>query len=155
MEEYYDQFRELGAEIIAVSTDSAEDAESIIRDNQLTFPVAYDTDTEVTSDWGVFDLLGDGVATPSTFIFDGRGEMIAWRVGKGIGDRPTAPEILKVLSESVTKSAGGLTGIEIATMKIGQEVHDFTLPTAYGQDIKLSSYFGEKNVVILFYRAWW
>lgn len=44
---------------------------------------------------------------------------------------------------------------EAPVLEQGPGVHDFTLPTADGQQVTLSSYLGEQNVVIVFYRAWW
>ena len=46
----------------------------------------------------VFDLLGDGLATPSTFVVDREG-IIKWKyVGKSIGDRATTTEIVAQLA---------------------------------------------------------
>lgn len=40
-------------------------------------------------------------------------------------------------------------------LALGPGVHDFTLPSTDGDEISLSGFLGEKNVVIVFYRAFW
>ncbi len=41
------------------------------------------------------------------------------------------------------------------TLKLSPELTDFTLPTGLGAEVTLSSYLGEQNVMVVFYRAWW
>ena len=40
-------------------------------------------------------------------------------------------------------------------LALGPGVHDFTLPSTEGKNVRLSSFLGEKSVVIVFYRAFW
>ena len=40
-------------------------------------------------------------------------------------------------------------------LALGPGVHDFTLPSTDGENVRLSSFLGEKSVVIVFYRAFW
>ena len=64
---------------------------------RATFPILADPYRQAALSYGVFDLLGDGVATPSTFIVkpDGR---VGWRyVGKDLTDRPAIRDILDAL----------------------------------------------------------
>ena len=64
----------------------------------IPFPVLYDPSQEVPEAYMVFDLLGDGLATPSTFVVDREG-IIKWKyVGKSIGDRATTTEIVAQLA---------------------------------------------------------
>lgn len=42
-----------------------------------------------------------------------------------------------------------------APAALGPGLHDFTLPDAHGGQVTLSQYLGKKNVVLVFYRAWW
>jgi peroxiredoxin len=43
-----------------------------------------------------------------------------------------------------------------APTELGPGLHDFTLPNAQGGPAtQLSSYIGKKNVVMVFYRAFW
>ncbi|MBM3959080.1 MAG: redoxin domain-containing protein [SAR202 cluster bacterium] len=39
--------------------------------------------------------------------------------------------------------------------QLGPGLHDFKLPDAQGGEVALSQYLGQKNVVLVFYRAWW
>ena len=53
---------------------------------------------EVIEEYGVYNLLGDGLATPSVFII-GSSRNIEWSyVGKSIGDRPSIGELLARLT---------------------------------------------------------
>ena len=64
----------------------------------IPFPVLYDPSRMVPEAYMVFDLLGDGLATPSTFVVDREG-IIKWKyVGKSIGDRATTTEIVAQLA---------------------------------------------------------
>ena len=63
-----------------------------------TFPVLADPDHAVASAYGIFDLLGDGVAAPATFIVSSDA-IVAGHVGKAIGDRASASAIIQTLRE--------------------------------------------------------
>ena len=90
-------FRERGVEIVAISTDSIEDAGNMVRWASAQYPVLSDSDTTVALEYGVFDLLGDGVAAPAVFILGKAGEILWSQVGENIADRPSAGEILSQL----------------------------------------------------------
>ncbi len=63
------------------------------------FHVLADSDTQVAREYGVFDLLDDGVSAPATFIV-GSDTTILWRhVGQNIADRPLSGEILEKVKE--------------------------------------------------------
>ncbi len=62
------------------------------------FPVLADPDHAVASAYGIFDLLGDGVAAPATFIISS-GAIVAGHIGQDIGDRIPAPAIIQALQE--------------------------------------------------------
>ena len=67
---------------------------------QLTgaaFPILADPDHWVAEAYGVYDLLGDGVATPAVFIIDPSGEIVWSYVGQNSNDRPSAKTVLKNL----------------------------------------------------------
>ncbi|MBI3030458.1 MAG: redoxin domain-containing protein [Candidatus Rokubacteria bacterium] len=42
-----------------------------------------------------------------------------------------------------------------ATVAVGEPAPDFTLPDARGQAVTLSSFKGQKTVVLVFYRGYW
>ena len=65
-----------------------------------SFPLLSDRDGSTARSYGVFALLGDGVATPGTFIVEQEGS-IGWRyVGEHIGDRATIQDTLTALDDS-------------------------------------------------------
>ena len=65
-----------------------------------SFPFLSDPDGATARSYGVFDLLGDGVATPGTFIVEQEGS-IGWRyVGEHIGDHATIQDTLTALEDS-------------------------------------------------------
>ena len=162
---------------------------------QVTFPVLYDTSTEVTQSYAVYDLLDDGLATPSMFIIDTEG-VIRWKyVGTSAGDRPaisTIKEQLAVLTPveptvtpaptptpqptatPVPTTTPGPTATPVPTATpeptatstptptpiptgtgIGNLAPAFTLPSTAGPDVSLKSYRGDKNLIVVFYRAFW
>ena len=80
-----------------MSTDEIDDALRMTLLAGARFPVLADPDGATARNYGVFNLLGDGVATPATFVIKGSGS-IGWRqVGGDIGDRAMIADILAAL----------------------------------------------------------
>ena len=78
--------------------DNLEDASQVVQQLGFPFPILYNPTKEAPQSYEVFDLLGDGLATPSTFIVDKEG-VITWKyVASRIGDRPAVSEIVDQLS---------------------------------------------------------
>ena len=71
----YEDIRAQGAEVVAVSTDNTADARRMADYAQAAFPILADEGAAVTKNYGVYNLLDDGVAAPATFIIrsDGTG----------------------------------------------------------------------------------
>ena len=65
-----------------------------------TFPILTDPDGATARSYGVFDLLGDGVATPATFIVQKDGSIGWYQVGVDIADRATVEDIMAALDGS-------------------------------------------------------
>lgn len=63
-----------------------------------TFRVLADPTRATAEAYRVFDLLGDGVAAPATFVVDAD-SLIAVHVGSSIGDRPSAASLLHTLRQ--------------------------------------------------------
>ena len=64
---------------------------------EATFPILADPDGVTARNYGVFNLLGDGVAAPATFIVQ-ENMSIGWsQVGNHIGDRAKISDILDAL----------------------------------------------------------
>ena len=97
LQDHYEEIRGLGAEVIALSTDSEQDAVDIVEGLSLSFPVLYDTETKVAREWGVFNLLSDGVSAPATYVFDATGDLVAYRIGQTISDRPSVVQVMSAL----------------------------------------------------------
>ena len=58
------------------------------------FPVLSDENKKVVQRYGVYNLHGDGVAAPATFVLL-PDKSIAWKhIGKDIVDRPSPDQIL-------------------------------------------------------------
>ena len=58
------------------------------------FHVLSDFDASVAESYGVFNLLGDGVAAPGTFIVLPDGAIATYYIGRNVNDRPTPDQIL-------------------------------------------------------------
>ena len=96
----YPEFRDLGVELVAVSVDDVSRAAKMAVATGAAFPVLADPTADTARDYGVYSLLGDGVAAPATFIV-GKEGVILWRhVGENIGDRPPVAEILRQVREA-------------------------------------------------------
>jgi peroxiredoxin len=63
------------------------------------FPILADPDGIATRDYGVYNLLRDGVAAPAVFILDSDGVIEFSYIGSDAGDRPPADELLRLLGE--------------------------------------------------------
>ncbi len=97
MQTDYHKFEALNAEILAISVEDAAIGRRVTELLQLQYPVLADVKHEVVSLYGVYNLLGDFLATPSVFVVDHQG-VIRWEyVGQSRGDRPTNEMILEQL----------------------------------------------------------
>ena len=84
---------------MAVSTDTVDDALRMTLLTGARFPILADPDGATARSYGVFNLLGDGVATPATFVVKKDGS-VGWRqVGGDIGDRAMVSDILDALDD--------------------------------------------------------
>ena len=69
----------MSAEILAISTDNLAGAENVAQRVGIEFPVLYTSgDSTVPKDYNVYDLHGDGLASPAVFIINPQGE-ITWK----------------------------------------------------------------------------
>ncbi len=93
----YPRFEDRNVSVAAVSMDGTVDALHMADLVGADFAVLADADGQVVREYGVYDLLGDGVSAPATFIV-GPDATILWRqVGERIADRPSADQILSRL----------------------------------------------------------
>jgi peroxiredoxin len=59
-----------------------------------SYPILADADHAVADTYGVFNLLGDGVNTPSVFVIDPSRRIVWLYIGQNDSDRPKPDEIL-------------------------------------------------------------
>ena len=89
MADVYPEFLERNVSLAAISTDDIADALKMVELTGAEFAILSDKDAEVAKGYGVYNLLNDGVATPSAVIVSPEGD-IEWKyVGRSISDRPT------------------------------------------------------------------
>ena len=105
LQNVYVMFRKLGAEVVAISTDSAANAERMVQEQGIEFPVLNDTDTSVSRAWRVFDLLDDERAAPATFVIDATGDLAFWKIGQNLIDRPSPGDILAAVQDLVREGS--------------------------------------------------
>ena len=84
--------------VIAVSTDSPQDAGALKDKMGLTFDVYSDAQLQTIAKWGVADF-DTNVAKPSTFVIQKGGAITFKKIGQSTTDRPTVDEILAQLGE--------------------------------------------------------
>ena len=94
LQRHYSGFRQLGAEMYAISVDAPAGSKVFINNNGLEFPVLSDQSRETIMAYDVHDRLLD-IAKPSTFIIDRSGE-IRW---KFIGDTAHRTNIDNIIQE--------------------------------------------------------
>ena len=80
--------------LVAISTDSTQDAKNMANHVTARFHVLADSDGSVADSYGVFNMLGDGVAAPATFVILPDSTIGTYHVGQHVSDRPTPDEIL-------------------------------------------------------------
>ncbi len=89
----YGEFQARGAEVVALAVAPLEAVEGVRASIGAPFPMLADPDHRVAKMYGVYNLLGDGLAAPAIFVLkDG---VIRWSyVGQNPADRPPVAEIL-------------------------------------------------------------
>ena len=96
MSERYEEFRALGAEIIAVSRDPLDKATDFLLRREVPFKCLMDPDQGMFDAYGVpstFISLGQ---RPATFVIDSQGRIAYTDVGKQQWDIPPVDSLLEV-----------------------------------------------------------
>jgi len=93
----YKSFQGAGAEVIAVAVAPAASVNGARQATRAAYPMLADSTHQVAEAYGVYNLLGDRLATPSVFIIDTSGRVVWSYVGRSPGDRPRAQAILEQL----------------------------------------------------------
>ena len=94
---HYRDFQARDTEVIALAVHNLAAAEQIARLTGAPFPILADPDHAAAEAYGVYNLLGDGIATPSVFIIDTSGQVVWSYVGQSAADRPSVQMILENL----------------------------------------------------------
>ena len=93
----YEQFRDLGAEVVALATAPNQSVRQARDAVSAQYPMLADPDHLVAEAYQVFDLLGDGYAAPAVFIIDPSGQIVWSYIGEQDTDRPPVSDILSQL----------------------------------------------------------
>ena len=97
MQEDYPRFEEVNAEILAVSVEDAAIGSDVSELLGIQYPILSDVEHRVVDQYGVYNLLGDSLATPSVFLIDREGTIRWAYVGQSSSDRPSNEMILEQL----------------------------------------------------------
>ena len=92
------EFQEENTSLIAISKDTFEQAQLVKLITQAEYMILPDPEANVLKEYGVFDLLGDGVAAPAVFIINPDMTIYWSYISKDIRDRPTTDEILQKIN---------------------------------------------------------
>lgn len=77
--------------------DTNIDAKNMVDSAQIKYPVLSNPSGSVVTEYNVYNLLGDGVSAPATFVI-GKNKEILWKyIGKSSGDRPGIDELISKL----------------------------------------------------------
>jgi peroxiredoxin len=88
---------EKGARLIAISSDSPEDAKALHAKLGLGFEVYADPQLAVITKWGVSDYT-NGISLPATFVVEKGGAISYRKVGKKPTDHPSVEELRAALA---------------------------------------------------------
>jgi peroxiredoxin len=94
LQEHYEEFQSAGVEVIALVVAPLSSVDGIRQSIGISYPVLADTDHRVSEDYGVYNLLGDGVAAPAVFVIDSDGQIVWHDIGADTYDRFSAETIL-------------------------------------------------------------
>lgn len=107
----YDKFKELGAEVLSVSTDTAfthkawHDASATIK--KIKYPMLADTDGSVCKAYGTY-IDGEGLSLRGTFLIDPEGILKAYELHDNSIGRSSAELLRKIQAAKYVKEHPGL-----------------------------------------------
>ncbi len=82
MQSHIDEFRDIDAEVLAVSADNVPESANLARQLNIGFPLLSDSGLRAIGSYGVVHEKGESgekdIARPATFVID-RGGVIRWR----------------------------------------------------------------------------
>jgi peroxiredoxin len=97
LQTHYQAFLDAGAEIFSLVVAPIDVVEGWCQRAGVSYPMLADSEHRVAEAYGVYNLLGDGLAAPAVFVIEPDGR-VAWSyVGQRSGDRVAASTILEHL----------------------------------------------------------
>ena len=99
LQNHYQDFQGHDTEILALAVHDVAGAQRVAQVTGATFPILADPDHAVADAYGVYNLLGDGVATPAVFIIDQSGQIVWSYLGQSASDRPSVQTVLENLPQ--------------------------------------------------------
>jgi peroxiredoxin len=99
LEKNRSQFEAKGAKVVGLAYQNQSEAGQSANNAGTAYPILADADHKVADQFGVFNLLKDGVAAPAVFIIDRSGRIVWSHIGKNISDRPASKTILEKLPD--------------------------------------------------------
>jgi peroxiredoxin len=99
LQKYYSDFQKNGAEIVALAVASLQLVDGARQSTQATYPMLADPMHKVAEAYGVYNLLGFNLATPSVFVIERDGRIVWHYIGQNSLDRPAAENVLKQLQD--------------------------------------------------------
>jgi peroxiredoxin len=97
LQDHYEEFQSAGAEVVALVVAPPSSVDEVQQNIGVYYPVLADPDHQVSESYGVYNLLGDGVAAPAVFIIDSDGQIVWRSVSGNAQDRASAETILSHL----------------------------------------------------------
>ena len=99
LEKAYKTIKAEGAEVIAISVDTMSDTKLMADLVSASYPILSDEAHVVTEKYGLFNLLGDGVSAPGTYVITSDKRIRLVHVGQSIGDRVSTRAIVNGIRE--------------------------------------------------------
>jgi peroxiredoxin len=100
----YPSFREVGANVMAVSVDAPEKSGSVRRQMQIPFPILSDSQRRVVREWGIYNPREKGgIAKPAVFILAADRTVRFVSIDE-VASRVPAAEILRRVSDQHSAS---------------------------------------------------
>jgi peroxiredoxin len=97
LQENYLAIQAEGAEVVAVVVASVDAVEGLCERAGLVYPILADEMHEVSEAYGVYNVLGDGLAAPAVFIIDTDGRVVWSQIGQRTGLAVPGTMILELL----------------------------------------------------------
>lgn len=97
LQDQYQAFQDAGAEVVTLAVASLQSVKGWCQRAGISYPMLADPKHRVAEAYGVYNLLGDGLAAPAVFVIDTDGRIVWHYVGQHPSDRPRIQAILEQL----------------------------------------------------------